>query len=120
MRPQKITFGEMREMGLRGVLIYCADYHCSHSVAVSADLVARRSTAVGYRATLCLRRLRQARARSPAGLQLGPACGSGDNMIASSIIVGWLSGRHLCDADVPSRRASRAPSTGYQPETQLL
>jgi hypothetical protein len=26
-RPQKITFGEMRdEMGVRGVLVYCADY----------------------------------------------------------------------------------------------
>ena len=37
MRPQKITFGEMREMGVRGVLVYCADYHCSHNVALSAD-----------------------------------------------------------------------------------
>jgi hypothetical protein len=37
MRPQKITFGEMRDMGVRGVLIYCADYRCSHSVALSAD-----------------------------------------------------------------------------------
>jgi hypothetical protein len=36
-RPQKITFGEMREMGVRGVLIYCADYRCGHSVALSAD-----------------------------------------------------------------------------------
>ena len=36
-RPQKITFGEMRAMGVRGVLIYCADYQCSHSIAVSAD-----------------------------------------------------------------------------------
>jgi hypothetical protein len=27
-RPPKITFGEMRESGVRGVLIYCADYHC--------------------------------------------------------------------------------------------
>jgi len=26
MQPQKITFGEMREMGVRGVLVYCADY----------------------------------------------------------------------------------------------
>ena len=26
----------MREMGVRGVLIYCADYHCSHCVAVNA------------------------------------------------------------------------------------
>jgi hypothetical protein len=36
-RPQKITFAEMRDMGVRGVLIYCADYKCSHSIAVSAD-----------------------------------------------------------------------------------
>jgi hypothetical protein len=36
-RPQKITFGEMREMGVRGVLIFCADYQCSHSIAVTAD-----------------------------------------------------------------------------------
>ena len=36
-REQKITFAEMRDMGVRGVLIYCADYHCSHSVAISAD-----------------------------------------------------------------------------------
>jgi hypothetical protein len=27
----------MRESGVRGVLIYCADYHCSHSVAISGD-----------------------------------------------------------------------------------
>lgn len=37
MRAQKITFGEMREMDVRGVLVNCADYHCSHSLAVSAD-----------------------------------------------------------------------------------
>jgi hypothetical protein len=37
MRPQKITFGDMREMGVRGVLIYCADFHCIHGVALSAD-----------------------------------------------------------------------------------
>jgi hypothetical protein len=30
-RPEKITFGEMRAMGVCGVLIYCSDYHCSHS-----------------------------------------------------------------------------------------
>jgi hypothetical protein len=36
-RPQKITFGEMRESGVRGVLIYCSDYKCSHSIAISAD-----------------------------------------------------------------------------------
>src|SRR5215510_5686238 len=36
-RLQKITFGEMREMGVRGVLVYCADYTCSHSIAINAD-----------------------------------------------------------------------------------
>jgi hypothetical protein len=36
-RPQKITFGEMRESGVRGVLIYCSDYHCSHYITASAD-----------------------------------------------------------------------------------
>jgi hypothetical protein len=36
-RPQKITFGEMREMGVHGVVVYCQDYKCSHSQALSAD-----------------------------------------------------------------------------------
>ena len=29
---QKITFGELRESGVRDVLIYCPDYRCSHHV----------------------------------------------------------------------------------------
>jgi hypothetical protein len=33
----KITSGEMREMGVRGILIYCCDHQCSHSIAISAD-----------------------------------------------------------------------------------
>ena len=37
-QPQKITFAEMRESGVRGLLVYCADNRCSHSIAVSADL----------------------------------------------------------------------------------
>jgi hypothetical protein len=36
-RPQKITFAEMRASGVRGVLIYCSDYRCSHSVETIAD-----------------------------------------------------------------------------------
>jgi hypothetical protein len=36
-RPQKITFAEMREQGVRGILVYCADYRCSHSIAISGD-----------------------------------------------------------------------------------
>ena len=27
----------MRDMGVRGLLVYCADYRCSHSIAISAD-----------------------------------------------------------------------------------
>ena len=34
---QKITFAEMRAAGVRGLLVYCADYRCSHSLAISAD-----------------------------------------------------------------------------------
>src|SRR5450755_2190528 len=37
VRQQKITFGEMRASGARGLLIYCSDYKCSHSTAISAD-----------------------------------------------------------------------------------
>jgi len=36
-RPRKITFGEVRESGVCGVLIYCSDYKCSHHIAISAD-----------------------------------------------------------------------------------
>jgi hypothetical protein len=36
-RPTKITLGEMRAAGIRGILVYCQDYHCSHSIAISAD-----------------------------------------------------------------------------------
>jgi hypothetical protein len=36
-REQKITFGEMRESGVRSVVIYCADYRCSHSTTALAD-----------------------------------------------------------------------------------
>jgi hypothetical protein len=36
-RPQKITFAEMREMDVRGVVVFCADYRCSHSVTLDAD-----------------------------------------------------------------------------------
>jgi hypothetical protein len=35
--PQKITFGEMRASGVRDVLVYCRDHHCSHYIALSAD-----------------------------------------------------------------------------------
>jgi hypothetical protein len=36
-RNQKITLGEMRASGVRGLLVCCSDYKCSHSNAISAD-----------------------------------------------------------------------------------
>jgi hypothetical protein len=36
-REQKITFDEMRESGVRSVVIYCADYRCAHSTTALAD-----------------------------------------------------------------------------------
>jgi hypothetical protein len=33
-RPVKITFAEMRVMGVRGMLVYCC---CGHHIALSAD-----------------------------------------------------------------------------------
>ena len=34
---QKITLAEMRAANVRGLLIYCSDYHCSHRTALSRD-----------------------------------------------------------------------------------
>jgi hypothetical protein len=36
-RPKKITIAELRGQGVRGLLVYCAEYHCSHHVAISGD-----------------------------------------------------------------------------------
>jgi hypothetical protein len=36
-RHKRITFAEMRAAGVRGLLIYCSDYRCSHSTTMSAD-----------------------------------------------------------------------------------
>ena len=37
VRPTKITFADMRAAGVRGLLVYCSDYRCSHSIAMSGD-----------------------------------------------------------------------------------
>jgi hypothetical protein len=47
IRPQKITFADMRAQGVRGLLIYCADYKCSHSIAISGDPLIRSSSITG-------------------------------------------------------------------------
>jgi hypothetical protein len=36
-RQKKITFGEMRAAGVRGLLIYCSDYKCGHWTAISGE-----------------------------------------------------------------------------------
>jgi hypothetical protein len=36
-RPQKITFGQMRAMGIRRLLVYCSNLRCSHSGSISGD-----------------------------------------------------------------------------------
>jgi hypothetical protein len=41
-RPHKITLAEMRESGVRGILVYCADYQCSHSIAIQRRCMARQ------------------------------------------------------------------------------
>ena len=35
--PQKITFAELRAPSVRGLLVYCSDYRCSHYIAISGD-----------------------------------------------------------------------------------
>jgi hypothetical protein len=37
LHPPKITFGELRQSGIREVPIYCRDHRCSHSISMSAD-----------------------------------------------------------------------------------
>ena len=34
---QKITFAEMRAAGVRGLLICCSDYKCSHWTSIGGD-----------------------------------------------------------------------------------
>jgi hypothetical protein len=36
-RQKKITFEEMRAGGVRGLLIDCSDFRCSHWTAISGD-----------------------------------------------------------------------------------
>jgi hypothetical protein len=59
-RSEKITFAEMREQGVRGLLIYCSDYRCSRSIAASGD---PWPGAFRSRAAVRMLRPRQARCR---------------------------------------------------------
>jgi hypothetical protein len=42
-RPQKITFADMGDMGVRGLLIYCSDCRCSHLITMGGDRCPMRS-----------------------------------------------------------------------------
>jgi hypothetical protein len=37
MPDEKFTFGAMRESGASGVIVFCSDDRCAHSVKLSAD-----------------------------------------------------------------------------------
>jgi hypothetical protein len=52
-RPTKITFGEMRDMGVRGILVYCADYRCSLSIATRHRRRSRTSSPTLEQESLC-------------------------------------------------------------------
>jgi hypothetical protein len=36
-RPIKGKFGDLRASGVHGLLIYCRDHKCSHSITMSGD-----------------------------------------------------------------------------------
>jgi hypothetical protein len=57
-RPQKITFGEMRESGVFGVVVFCGDYRCSHSTTLPADRWPDQRPTIGYRAAVRLQSVR--------------------------------------------------------------
>ena len=40
-RPVKITLGEMRGTGVRGLVVFCADYRCSHNITLPPAYVDR-------------------------------------------------------------------------------
>jgi len=71
VRPQKITFAEMRVSGVRELLIYCQDYKCSHSLAISGDAWPDDVRLSDLEPRFVCRGLRQARRSRAAGLQLG-------------------------------------------------
>ena len=59
--PQKITFGEMRDSGVRDVLIYCRDHRCSHSTTISAGSIL---FGPGFVCTTCGKRGTEVRPKS--------------------------------------------------------
>jgi len=59
-RPEKITFAQLHTSGVRGLLVYCSDHRCSHSLAISGDKwpddVRLSDLEPRFRCTVCGRR----------------------------------------------------------------
>lgn len=70
-QPRKITFDDMRELGVRGVLVYCADHRCGHNVALSADRWSDDVRLSDLESRFVCQGLRQTRRRYPPTLRLG-------------------------------------------------
>ncbi|WP_229161181.1 hypothetical protein [Bradyrhizobium brasilense] len=47
MAEPKITLGEMRQSGARGLLVFCSDHRCSHSVELPPGKVDQWPDRVG-------------------------------------------------------------------------
>ena len=69
-RPAKITFGDMRDSGVRELLVYCSDYRCRHSVAISGDGRPDEVRLSDIEPRFVCAGLRQLPRRGEAGLQL--------------------------------------------------
>jgi hypothetical protein len=50
--PQKITFGEMRESGVRDVLIHYCDYRCGHHTGAACPVSGSPALAARCRASV--------------------------------------------------------------------
>ena len=96
---QKITFGEMRESGVRDVLIYCRDHRCSHHVETNAD-----GPALRHRTELHLYALRQ-KGRGGAAEVFARAHGNG--LVLARIGMMRALNRHGVKA-TPAPRRKRA------------
>ena len=123
-RPEKITFGEMRSSGVRGVLVYCSDYRCSHSITLSADRWSDDVRLSDLEPLFTC--MWQARRRCQAGFQLGqkPDTGRhglfGDALVRSLRRSDQTAGRqdaaHLARCNSISRKVG-AESRARSPES---
>jgi hypothetical protein len=73
-RPEKITFAEMRGSGIRGLLIYCSDFRCSHWTAISGDRWPDEARLSDVEPRFVCESLRPAMRECPAELPPAPRC----------------------------------------------